>query len=474
MKRIFSSQLDRKADESSFAIDPMMGRVVLAFWIAIGLLISLQAGRLLEPLFPLSAVSVGLYLYGRSPAAYVSFVWWIWFTGPVIRRIIDYQVGGYTFGPWTLTPMLVISICALRFFRTLPKAYRGASFPIVLSAFAMIYGGSISFHLPSRIIILGLLSALSPIIFAYYLVMNWREHPAIQAATQKAFLWGTIFMGGYGIYQFLVAPAWDTFYMTSEFGNSAFGLPEPFKIRVFGSMTSPYSIATAMISGILILLTNKSPLRWLAFSLSSLTLMLTLARGVWFSCIIALFTAIIMSRFRYKIRLVITIVVVGLILAGLASSELFQETIITRINSLSDGEGDASFNARKQAFDAAWKIVIFEIIGKGFIGSEIIGDTGVPMGDNGIFYILSSLGWIGCIPYFTGIILSLLVILKTYARNGDPWLVVCFSLPIGALAQIGFVDITGDVSALVLWSFIGSGIASSLHDTSCSKHLDST
>jgi hypothetical protein len=454
--------------------DKTPGIVMLVFWIVIGLILVARGGKILEPVFPLSALAVAYYLCYRSPATYVSFVWWIWFLAPVIRRIIDYQVGGYTFGPWTFAPLLVTSVSLITFFRTLPRLYRGAAFPIVIAAFAMIYSVAISFYLPLRSIAFGVLTALSVITFGYYLAIHWRQHQQIQAATQKAFLWGTIVMGAYGIYQFLVAPPWDTFYMTSEFGNPTFGLPEPLKIRVFGTMNSPYSTATTLIAGIMIAIGSKHPLRWLAMPLGTLTILLTLTRGCWLAFLAAIMAAIVISKFRYKVRLILSITVIGLMIAGVASSESFQVAIFQRFDSLFAGDSDGSFNARKIAFNAAFNIVLQEVVGRGFGANVLIGDTGVPMSDNGILYILSSLGWIGCIPYFAGIVFSWLLILRTYAKTGNPWLIVCFSSSIAVMAQIAAYDITGEIHGLVLWSFLGSGIAASVNDRAYANRSESS
>jgi hypothetical protein len=448
----------------SIGRDRLPGQIVVAFWVSIGLLLLVHGGKILEPVFPLSAFAVAYYLCYRSPATYVSFVWWMWFTAPVIRRMIDYQVGGYTFGPWVLAPLLVTSVSLISFFVTLPKFYRGPAFPIVISASAMIYCVLISFYLPIRDIAFGILASLGVITFAYYLIIHWRQHRLIQAATQNAFLWGTIFVGGYGIYQFLVAPPWDTFYMTSEFGNGAFGLPEPLKIRVFSSTNSPYAAATTLIAGIMIALGSKSPLRWFAMPIGSLAILLTLTRGCWFGFVAAILAAIVISKFRYKVRLILAITMIGLVIAVLASSESFQVAIFQRFDSLFAGDSDGSFSARKIAFNAAFDIALREVVGKGFNANVLIGDTGVPMSDNGILYMLTSFGWIGCVPYLTGIVFSWLLILRTYAKTGNPWLVACFSSSIAVLAQIAAFNITGEIHGLILWSFLGSGIAASAYD----------
>jgi hypothetical protein len=454
--------------------DRLPGQIVVVFWVLIGLLLLARGGKILEPVFPLSALAVAYYLCYRSPAAYVSFVWWMWFTAPVIRRMIDYQVGGYTFGPWVLAPLLVTSVSLISFFVTLPRFYRGLALPIVIAASAMLYCVAISFYLPIRTVIFGVLASLGVMTFAYYLVIHWRQHRIIQAATEKAFLWGTIFVGGYGIYQFLVAPPWDTFYMTSEFGNAAFGLPEPLKIRVFSSTTSPYAAATTLISGIMIALGSKNPLRWLAMPLGALTILLTLTRGCWFGFVAAIVAAIVISKFRYKVRLIFAVTVIGLIIASLASSESFQAAIFQRFDSLFAGDSDGSFSARKIAFNAAFDIALREVVGKGFSANALIGDTGVPMSDNGILYMLYSFGWIGCIPYLTGIAASWLLILRTYATTGNPWLIACFSSSIAVLAQIAAFNITGEIHGLILWGFLGSGIAASAYDRAYAARTESS
>ncbi|MCG8363360.1 MAG: O-antigen ligase domain-containing protein, partial [Pseudanabaenales cyanobacterium] len=69
----------------------------LVLFLALGFLIG--AGRFLVLLFPLGSIVVGVFLYRRYPIFYVGFTWWLWFLGPLVRRLIDYQSGHLTYGP---------------------------------------------------------------------------------------------------------------------------------------------------------------------------------------------------------------------------------------------------------------------------------------------------------------------------------------------------------------------------------------
>ena len=59
-------------------------------------------------------------------------------------------------------------------------------------------------------------------------------------------------MGAYGVWQYMVAPAWDGFWIEST-GLLTFGKPEPRQIRVFSTMHSNGPFAVTMMAALLLL-----------------------------------------------------------------------------------------------------------------------------------------------------------------------------------------------------------------------------
>src|SRR5689334_4819472 len=78
------------------------------FFAFVLLLILLRLGRVVELFYPAGAVLVGLLCYQRSPTQYVSFLCWLYFLSPEVRRIADFSNGAYNpISPIQLAPSLV-------------------------------------------------------------------------------------------------------------------------------------------------------------------------------------------------------------------------------------------------------------------------------------------------------------------------------------------------------------------------------
>src|SRR5512142_1223158 len=70
-------------------------------------------GSLLRIAVPMAASLIGLSLYFRRPAAYLSFALWCWLLTPVLRRIIDLRMWFADQNLVLLTPFLVSGIAIL-------------------------------------------------------------------------------------------------------------------------------------------------------------------------------------------------------------------------------------------------------------------------------------------------------------------------------------------------------------------------
>jgi hypothetical protein len=437
--------------------------VIVAFLVLNGALLLAQSGKLLSIVFPTTSLITALFLHHRNIPLYIGFTWWQWFLGILVRRMIDYYVGGPTYGPWHLTPMLVTSVSIITLFSKAPKIKNyGESGALILSAgVAVLYCAAITLvRDSSRLAFLGTLSWLSPIAFCFLIFSNWRIYPDIKKVIENSFIGLMAPLGAYGIYQYIVAPAWDCFYLSEFVSHGAFGIPEPFGIRVFGTMDVPHAFGTILSVSVLLFFTIKpNPYSIIGLVLALLSILLTSARTVWITLSLGflfLFPALTRNgKFKFFTYGLISAYVVFL----MATSEPFSDVISKRVESLTNAEDD-SLTGRTGALYSVGFSAFFEVVGKGFGSNAIMLEGGIPVGDNGVFLLLFTLGIIGTIPYLMSFFLLTSSLFGFDKMIKDPLLRVSRSVVCSTFFQIGFLPVMESTFAMILWGFLGIGLAS--------------
>lgn len=436
--------------------------VILGFVLFLGLCLLIGAGRILILAFPVGAFSVGVFLYQRTPILYVGYTWWIWFLTPLIRRLIDYQSGYITPGPLVFTALLVTLISLLTFLRHLPKSLKEGSLPFILCIGSVIYGtaiGLIQNPIKDALMVTVPLQWLCPILFGFHLFINWRDYPQLSKTIAKVFLWGTLVMGIYGIFQFLFAPNWDNFWLImSEKG--ARGIPEPLGIRVWSTMDAPQAFAGAMMAGLLLLLCeSNSPLYFPTTGFGYIAFLLSKARAGWLSWLVGIFIFMPSLKSSYQMRIIISICLAVIIILPLANLDPFAPVITSRVETLTNAEDDGSLKARQEGYRELLGLAMSETVGKG-IGTPI--DTGnlrYSLSDGSILPLLFSLGWLGTIPYIGGLLILLGKLVRGLANRVDPFMSAGFAITMGQVAVIGFNRTLQSSLAMVLWGFLGISLA---------------
>jgi hypothetical protein len=205
------------------------------------------AASLLRLVFPASSLLVAVFLYLRHPILYIGFTWWIWFLTPFLTRLVDYRIGWDPTRQMLLAPYLVVFVTITTFIKYLPGAVRQGGLPFVLGFIGVIYGFLVGliFNQPVPVI-RGLLDWLSPILFAFHLFINWRDYPSYRQHIQRVFVWCVLITGAYGIYQFVVAPEWDKFWLIESKMFTSSGNPEPFGMRVWSTLHSTGPFGSVM------------------------------------------------------------------------------------------------------------------------------------------------------------------------------------------------------------------------------------
>lgn len=444
-----------------------MAILALVAFTALGVLA--HVGGALRLAYPAGCFLVGAFLYLRHSILYLGFTWWIWFLSPWVRRLIDLHSGWVDPSPVLLAPFLATLVTLVTLVRYLPKAYRQGGLPFILCLGAVFYGflvGLINAGVPTEIIgepqpsvtsvIVAMLNWLTPILFGFHLFVNWRHYPSYRQNLQRTFLWGVLVMGLYGVLQYMIAPEWDNFWLENQ-ETQVFGYPEPFEIRVFSTMNSPQPFAYVIGSGLLLLFSQQGIVRFFAAGAGYLSLLLSLARSAWMGWIVSLLLLIPAFKPRLQIRLMLSLVVMALLVIPLATTEPFSEVITGRLESLFNVQSDESYSSRAEGYNQLLGLAVTEFVGKGLGG--VFNSNPLGGNDSGILTLLFLLGWVGMIPYLSGLVLLLLKLAQPIESGMDAFVGASRAIVLGAFVQIGLNNVMLGVFGMVLWSFLGIVLA---------------
>ncbi len=438
--------------------------LVIGVWSAfLAFALLIRGGRFLIPLFPLGSVAVGLFLYLRTPALYIGYAWWLEFLGSLIRRMIDQQSGYITPGRWGTTSLLVAGLSLITLVKYLPKTYRQGGAPFLLSLLGVVYGvlvGMISGRIDLQFMI-GALEWVIPVVFGFHLYVNWRHYPQYRQVMQQSFVWGALVMGGYGIFQYCIAPEWDRFYL-NNLSATSFGNPFPFEIRVFSTQESPQDFGNLMMACLILLFGCQGSIRFPASAVGYLAFLLSAARSGWVGWAAAFLAFLPSLKLKLQVRLILTILLMGLMAVPLVTMEPFATPIQQRFESVSEGQNDTSLQERTAGYEALLSRALTELMGAGINRSPSnLPATGIGGADSGILPLFFSLGWFGALPYLTGIFLILYRLFTTPESRQDPFSVASRAIAVGVLAQVGLNMIFAGGMAIVLWGFLGISMAAS-------------
>jgi hypothetical protein len=426
-----------------------------------------HAGGLLVYLFPGSALAVGCLLYWRYPSLYLGFTWWLWFLTPAVRRLVDYQQGWNPLNPIMLTPYLVAGLAALTLLRHLPKLQLSRLFPFGLILLGLFYAYGVGAYKSGTLnATYDLLNWAVPVLFAFYLAVHWRAYPDHRRVIQRTFAWGVLVMGLYGLLQYFNPPAWDRYWMENA-PITSIGTPEPFEVRVFSTLNSPGYFSLVMMAGLLLTLSGGGLLRWPAAVAGYASFLLSLVRSAWGGWITGLLF-MIAQRGRFRLRLIATVLVMGLIAWPLLSVGPIAETVDARLQTVTELEKDTSFDARLVFYAEFAPIALLNLEGEGLGSTGLatkLGTAGAALGqfanfDSGLMNIPFVLGWPGALPYVAGLVWLLSYALRSGRSGVDLFAAASRGTVVAMLTQLVFVNaLVGSSAGMVFWSFLGSSLA---------------
>jgi hypothetical protein len=430
--------------------------IYLFIFVTIILLVAGAIGsKLLSVIFPLGAFVIAWHLYFRHPFLYIGFVWWLIFLTPLVRRLADFRSGAFTdANPLLIAPTLAILVAANTMYFNLPKSREQGTIPFVLAIASVMYGYCVGLLNPSTTpfkATLACLGWLTPIIFGYHLYVNWRRYPEYGQVIQKIFLWGSLIVGIYGIYQYVIAPEWDTLWLVGSKMDSSAGKPVPYGIRVWSTLNSPGPFADMMATALLVLFSSKSPLIAPAAVAGTLSFLFSAVRTGWLGWLGGMIFYISSLKFKQQMRLIVILVAISVMVIPLATIEPFSTNITRRFSTLGDVENDNSAQVRQSIYQDFFKRGIYNLIGDGLGVHETV--------DAGIASFILDLGWIGTLPYLGSLLLGGILLFRNLKKYSDLSINISCAVLIKSIAFFLAARSTAGIHGVIIWTFLSMGLA---------------
>jgi hypothetical protein len=428
-------------------------------------------GALLTLAFPALATLVGLWLFFVSPARYVGFVWWMWFLSPEVRRFADYLKGAYT--PTSLVqiaPVAVTMICGIGLVQRyrLLGTWRGLPILLILAGIGYAYVVGIVACGPLAATY-DLANWVYPVLIGLHIIAHSREYPQYRDAIVSTFVWGMFVMGGYGVVQFFLMPAWDAMWMIGSQMNSE-GDPVRMGVRVFSTMNSSGPFAFAMMGALVLVPASTQRLRWFAAAAGFASFGLSLVRSTWGGWVIALVIQLAKSSNRVRIRTILGLAVLAGLCMPLLAFGPVAERLSARLETVSNLDSDHSYAARNQFYATFAETAFTNVAGAGLGATGTStklsqSGNGSQLGkygnfDSGVMNIPFVLGWPGTLLYMSGIVWLLArAVRASFALGGDKFSSACLALACSVFAMLVFTNSFVSTGGLLLYTSVASLIA---------------
>ncbi|WP_263382463.1 O-antigen ligase family protein [Granulicella arctica] len=419
----------------------------------------------LRYLYPALAFALAIFLFVRSRTIYIGFVFWLWFVSPFLRRIVDYRAGFVPSSPLLLASFLATAVSGYVLVTRVRMLSRPALLPFSCALAGIFFGTVVGFtRYPVVAVMQAVLNWLVPILFAFFLYAERDRYVEYQEVIQRSFLYGTLWLGAYGVYQFFFLPLWDRQWMI-DLDARTFGVPEALQIRVFSTLNAPATCAAYLMAGLLILFALKSRIRFVAAPVAFLAFILTSSRSSWIGLVFGIFYLTVQLSNKARVRVVAGILTCVILLLVATQLPVLDVMVSTRLQSFTDPKKDVSYNERVGGHVVAFEKLLDEPMGEGMGSVDTDhtttgGDASIGPHDSSILESLYSLGFPGSIVYLAGIIVAGFTILfRVKKRSSDLFAIAIRAVIIAFFCQFYLNSIFVGAFGFVVWTAIGMALA---------------
>jgi putative inorganic carbon (HCO3(-)) transporter len=404
----------------------------------------------------------------RDSKRLATFVVVVWILSRFVRRLIDWQMGGFeSLTVLSLLPMmtsLTLIIPTIPRLQRLPNRISQALLLIVGPTLVATVIGIASYG-SAAIIDAG--GWLLPLLFIPYYAA--RPTPlAERLSTLRQVVVLAAIVAAYGWFQFVYLPPWDAMWLRESGMTSSMGQAETMSVRVWGTLSSsgPAAAFWASALGLLMCGVRPAPARGaLHGMLIGSVLLLSRVRVCWLSPIVGLLTYGALRGRRGAGEAVgfgVLIAIVVAIAMMLPGGDLVSD----RLQSFGNLEQDNSLRTRLRIVSELVDSVAAHPFGEGIgymSASRISGGGGKVTGlDNGFGAVAYSLGLPGAMFWFVGIAcLAAALRTKVLRTSGVHRQIAVASLVQLAMsfASLASAFFMGGEMGIVMWLTMGLALA---------------
>lgn len=283
---------------------------------------------------------------------------------PELRRLIDWKIHFSSIDIVSPLPLVMLIPVAWFAFKQ-RKRLVGSPFVMILAGWtiSMGYGALVGViqKAPMTSAYAFALFVLPISVAAWMLTTDMSARQMLQRFARLLLLLGGL-TGAYGVFQFVVAPPWDTAWLQSIEAGS-FGDPVPFGIRVFSVLNGPGIMATFLASVIVITVTTLDVRKfWELCAVASIfvSLILSMVRTSWLNVLLGLAVLALVHPRRMRAGMNIALLAVISVVAvfgflAVSPDESFRLTLAQRLSTFQSLSEDGSAVARANAANEALK-----------------------------------------------------------------------------------------------------------------------
>ena len=429
------------------------------------LMYAAHIGAVAKFAYPASAfLAAGYFFYKRSPW-YAGLTIWLFCATPLVRRLVDEQAGWDASNPVLLAPYLACSFAALSLGGFLFRRRTGTLGPFLLVIGCIAYG--LLMAMAEGRVLSGIVDAMKwsagPLVAVYVLANHTRANLLHRAATLALTIAAPL-MAAYGIAQYLSPTKWDSDWMVNvqSLGLDSIGVPEPFALRVFGTMNSPGSLATILMAGILVTLQRRFVYALPALAMMVLGLLLTQYRAVWAGTLIGIIYLAYAGSARLRFQVLAAAAVSIFVISSSALVPQVRTAISQRIDSIGNLRADESGQSRVHQYDEFLSDDSGDMLtGAGLAidgaSRRLDGKTTASI-DSGIIEIFTALGvGVGTL-LIIGLIGAIGVSFSRFAE-ATPDMILYRAIALSLFCQLPFGNVFVGESGFCGWLFLGLAAA---------------
>ena len=430
-------------------------RTVVPFVVFTLVVLAVKPG-LLRVAFPVATCLVGYRLYRNNEAYFLSFLLWVYMLAPLLRRLVDWRTSFQSQSYILLAPLLITLLPCQDLGRRLGRVAPPIRLAVLLAFGGIFYGFGIGcITRPGPAILLEAASWIAPIVLCIF-AASIREAEDLARVVTRTFLVGVLVMSVYGIYQFVVAPPWDTYWLkavTTEILAPSFGHPRPYEIRVWSTMNAPGPFGAFLSVALPWLATSAKPRFIAVAAVGYIALLLTMDRAAWLQTTCALLVFFLGSRPKPSLKaLLAPVLVLATIIGGLQVIPA-APAIEQRLQTLTSLKKDGSVVDREQTFRFMIPYLVRLPLGVGLDYTTDPGVQGYPL-DSSLVVLFLALGWIGAGCYLAAFSVLAFHLLRSLGSASK------YAAAAGAIVLACFTELlAGDVlhkqGGILLWLVAG-------------------